>query len=105
MRITVELPDELLRRIKVHAVLTDRKLNEVVPQLLELGLGVDERGARRAPLRRKTVREDGSRAPATARLKPTSTDSSRRSPPCASAIDPGAVNRAHGSDGRNPSLG
>ena len=49
MRITVELPDELLRRIKVHAVLTDRKLNEVVPALLELGLGIDEGGAKRHP--------------------------------------------------------
>jgi hypothetical protein len=41
MRTTVELPDELLCQIKVHAELTDRKLKEVVSPLLELSLGVD----------------------------------------------------------------
>jgi hypothetical protein len=62
MRITVELPDELMRRIKVHAALTDRKLNEVVPALLELGLGIDEGGAKRTPAPRKSVRGSSGRA-------------------------------------------
>lgn len=44
MRITVELPDDLLRRIKVRAVLTDRRLKQLMPVLLELGLDADERG-------------------------------------------------------------
>ena len=68
MRITVELPDELLRRIKVHAVLTDRKLNEIVPQLLELGLGIDEVGVKRASSPRKSVRGSSVRAAAPQRL-------------------------------------
>ena len=38
MRITIELPDDLLRRIKVQAALTDQKLNVLVPALLESGL-------------------------------------------------------------------
>lgn len=38
MRITIELPDDLLRRIKVQAALTDRKLKALVPELLETGL-------------------------------------------------------------------
>jgi hypothetical protein len=45
MRITIELPDDLLRRIKVQAALTDRKLKVLVPELLETGLSHQDTGA------------------------------------------------------------
>jgi hypothetical protein len=57
MRITVELPDELLRRIKVHAAMTDQKLKVLMPTLLDAGLTVIERSARGAPRRSTGGRE------------------------------------------------
>lgn len=45
MRITIELPDDLLRRIKVQAALTDQKLKVLVPELLETGLSHQGRGS------------------------------------------------------------
>ena len=38
MKTTLELPDTLLRRVKVRAAQTDRKLKDVVAELIEKGL-------------------------------------------------------------------
>ncbi len=38
MKTTLELPDPLLRRVKVRAAQTDRKLKDVVAELIETGL-------------------------------------------------------------------
>lgn len=38
MKTTVELPDELARRIKMRAVERNQKLKDTIAQLLELGL-------------------------------------------------------------------
>lgn len=42
MKTTVDLPDELLQRVKVRAVMRHRRLKDTVAELLRLGLGVDE---------------------------------------------------------------
>lgn len=49
MRIAVELPGELLRRIKVHAAMTDQKLKALMPTLLDAGLAVMERSTPARP--------------------------------------------------------
>lgn len=38
MKTTLELPDELMRRLKVRAAATDRKLKETVEELIRRGL-------------------------------------------------------------------
>jgi hypothetical protein len=38
MKTTLELPDELMRAIKVRAAATDRKLKDVVAELITRGL-------------------------------------------------------------------
>ena len=38
MKTTIELPDDLFRRVKLHAVQSDSKLKDMVAQLLEAGL-------------------------------------------------------------------
>ena len=38
MKTTLELPDDLARRIKIRAAERNQKLKEVIAQLLELGL-------------------------------------------------------------------
>ena len=38
MKTTLELPDELMRRVKMRAVQRNQKLKETVTQLLEAGL-------------------------------------------------------------------
>jgi len=38
MKTTIELPDELARRIKRRAVERDQKLKDTIAQLLEIGL-------------------------------------------------------------------
>lgn len=38
MRTTLELPDDLMRSVKVRAAQTDRTLTEVVTELLRVGL-------------------------------------------------------------------
>jgi len=38
MKTTLELPDELVRRIKIRAIERNQKLKDTVAQLLELGL-------------------------------------------------------------------
>lgn len=38
MKTTLDLPDDLVRRIKIEAARSDRKLKDLVAQLLEAGL-------------------------------------------------------------------
>ncbi|MEZ5584930.1 MAG: hypothetical protein R3F37_21115 [Candidatus Competibacteraceae bacterium] len=38
MKTTLDLPDELARRIKMRAVMRNQKLKDTIAQLLELGL-------------------------------------------------------------------
>lgn len=38
MKTTLELPDELARRVKTRAVQEDQKLKDAIAQLLEIGL-------------------------------------------------------------------
>lgn len=57
MKTTLELPDELARRVKVRAAQRNQKLKDVVAQLLEIGLA-------NAPEARAPVR-----APKPVRLK------------------------------------
>lgn len=45
MKTTLELPDELMRAIKVRAAQQDRKIKDVVTELLQRGLAEPERPA------------------------------------------------------------
>lgn len=64
MKTTLELPDELMRSLKMHAAQSDRRLKDVVTELLQRGLSepdaasepVDPAQALRARL---TFHEDG----------------------------------------------
>jgi hypothetical protein len=58
MRVTVELPDALMRRVKVQAAMTDRKIKAFVAELLELGLEADalRGGGGKAPTQRSARR-------------------------------------------------
>lgn len=38
MKTTIDLPDDLMRRVKVKAAQEDRKLKDLVAELLEMGL-------------------------------------------------------------------
>jgi plasmid stability protein len=49
MKTTLELPDDLMRRIKLRAVHRNRKLKEEVAQLLEAGMA--SQSAAEAPAR------------------------------------------------------
>ena len=50
MKTTIELPDELMRRIKLRAVEHDQKLKDTIAQLLEAGLAnTPDRAARKSP--------------------------------------------------------
>jgi len=51
MKTTLELPDELMRRVKLRAVHRNQKLKEAIAQLLELGMAAapEARAPRRAP--------------------------------------------------------
>lgn len=51
MRTTLDLPDDLMRSIKVRAAQTDRTLTDLVADLLRSGLRVSESGAS-SPARR-----------------------------------------------------
>ena len=44
MKTTLDLPDELVRRIKIEAAQSDRKLKDLVAQLLEAGLRASRDG-------------------------------------------------------------
>ena len=47
MKTTLELPDDLMRAIKIRAVNEDRKLKDVVAELLRRGLAAEEARARK----------------------------------------------------------
>lgn len=51
MKTTLDLPDELMRAVKIRAVNEGRKLKEMVAELLRRGLA-EEPGPRRTPPRR-----------------------------------------------------
>jgi hypothetical protein len=52
MKTTLELPDELMRRLKMRAVQRNQKLKDVVAQLLEAGMAATtgSRSATRPPM-------------------------------------------------------
>ena len=50
MKTTLELPDELMRRLKVRAASTDRKLKDTVEEVIMRGLEATEADAGRDPL-------------------------------------------------------
>ncbi len=41
MKTTIDLPDELMRSIKVRAAREDRKLKDLIPELLRKGLATE----------------------------------------------------------------
>jgi plasmid stability protein len=45
MKTTLELPDDLMRKIKIRAVNEDRRLKDVVAELLRRGLAAEEGSA------------------------------------------------------------
>jgi hypothetical protein len=44
MKATIEIPDEIMREIKVRAAKEDRKLKDLVAELLQRGLAQGEEG-------------------------------------------------------------
>lgn len=64
MKTTLELPDELMRSVKVRAAETDRKLKDVVSELLRRGLESPPEPAVSDPLqawaKKLVVNPDGS---------------------------------------------
>lgn len=55
MKTTLELPNDLVREIKLQAVNEGRKLKEVVADLLRRGLGQDSEKAALAQPRRQNI--------------------------------------------------
>lgn len=68
MRTTLELPDDLMRSVKVRAAQTDRTMTEVVAELLRAGLATVEDGPGAARVRLPLVRN--SRTAAEEELSP-----------------------------------
>jgi len=50
MKTTLELPDDLMRRIKIRAATTNRKLKDTVEELIRRGLEAAEAGQLDSPL-------------------------------------------------------
>ena len=46
MKTTLELPDALMQRVKLHAVHRNQKLKDAIAQLLELGMAVTSQPAK-----------------------------------------------------------
>ncbi len=65
MKTTLDLPDELVRRVKMRAVQSDRKLKDMVAVLLDAGLRVESAAPRSAVPAPEPVRLRG-RGPLTA---------------------------------------
>lgn len=59
MKATLEIPDDLLRRIKVEAARSDRKLKDLVAQLLEAGLRASREGGTSPTLPQPVTRRHG----------------------------------------------
>lgn len=60
MKTTLELPDDLMRRVKLRAAHRNRKLKDAIAQLLELGIAVAA-DAEKTPRVPKPLRLKGSR--------------------------------------------
>jgi plasmid stability protein len=64
MKTTLELPDELMRRLKIRAASSDRKLKDTVEEVIRRGLEATEADAGHTPLealrKRLRFRADGS---------------------------------------------
>ena len=50
MKTTLELPDELMRQVKIRAAATDRKLKDIVEELIRRGLKAADAESSRNPL-------------------------------------------------------
>lgn len=61
MKTTLELPDELMRRVKLRAVYRNQKLKDAITQLLEIGMAASADAAK-APSAPKPLRLKGHRA-------------------------------------------
>jgi|688.fasta_scaffold637544_2 hypothetical protein len=59
MKATLEIPDDLLRRIKVEAARSNRKLKDLVAQLLEAGLRASREGGAGPTLPQPVTRRHG----------------------------------------------
>ena len=59
MKTTFDLPDELVRRIRIKAAQSDRKLKDLVAQLLEAGLRASRDGRSAAALPKPVKRRRG----------------------------------------------
>lgn len=55
MKTTLELPDDLMRAIKVRAAQQDRKIKDVVAELLRCGLSQADSGPATSPAQRVTL--------------------------------------------------
>lgn len=58
---TLELPDELMRRVKLRAVHRNQKLKDAITQLLEIGMAVSADTHNKAPSAPKPLRLKGRR--------------------------------------------
>ena len=56
MKTTLELPDELMRRLKVRAANSDRKLKDTVEEVIRRGLETVEADAGKDPLQALRMR-------------------------------------------------
>jgi len=59
MKTTLDLPDDLVRRIKIQAAKSDRKLKDLVAQLLEAGLRASAGGRAASNLPKPVRRRSG----------------------------------------------
>jgi hypothetical protein len=59
MKTTLDLPDDLVRRIKIEAAKSDRKLKDLVAQLLEAGLRASRDGGPTPALPKPVKRRRG----------------------------------------------
>ncbi len=55
MKTTLDLPDELMREVKIRAAMEDRKLKDLIPDLLQRGL--QETESEKPPPKKLTGRE------------------------------------------------
>ena len=63
MKTTLDLPDDLLRAIKVRAAREDRKLKDLISELLRKGLSSEETSAPRGRVRLPLVQCEHPAAP------------------------------------------
>lgn len=68
MKATIELPDDLMREIKVRAAREDRKLKDLVADLLRKGLAAEKPPARTNHVKFPLIK--GTRTPSPAEVSP-----------------------------------